>query len=321
MVLAGLRQPDDRHQLRRRVRRRVPQGREELRRQVGLRRGAEGRDGDPAEQRGRPQGRGPGRSSSGYTPNSADHGVLVVDRGLRQRLRHREPVEEALRRSSRERPAQAGVPGELRVLHQPGPAVREHVRPERRVLPGPGRRRQVQPLAAGLRPAGVGQRLHRDRRLGHGVLRAAGRSGPGQPLRRQGGPGEEAGHVLRRPGDGELPRLLRRRRSTRCGRRGTCGWASSATPTRPRTTRSTCTTTPVSRRRRRRRSARRSRGSTPAARSGRVTRATRTTASSRPGGPSARWASTRCRWAARTTRSGRRCSRRRRSTWPAARTW
>ena len=83
-------------------------------------------------------------------------------------------------------------------------------------------------------------------------------------------------------------------------------WGS---PTRSRTTSRTCTTSPASRPRPRRRCARRSAGCTSAARSARATPATRTTARCRRGTSSARSASTRCRWAARTTRSARRCSR------------
>ena len=89
--------------------------------------------------------------------------------------------------------------------------------------------------------------------------------------------------------------------------------------TRSRTTSRTCTTTPGSRPRRRRRCARRSGGCTSAARSVRATPATRTTARPRPGTSSARSASTRCRSAARTTRSDRRCSPRRRCTSRTAR--
>jgi len=108
--------------------------------------------------------------------------------------------------------------------------------------------------------------------------------------------------------------------STRCARRATCGWASTGTATSPRTTSPTCTTTPGGRGRPSRRCARRSAGSTSAARSARATRATRTTARCPRGTCSAHSASTPCRWAARTTRSARRCSPRPPSTWRTVRT-
>ena len=169
------------------------------------------------------------------------------------------------------------------------------------LLPGPGLGRRLAAAAGPVRPAGLGLRLHRDQRLEHGVPRAAGRPGPGQPVRRQGRAGRRSWTTFfATPETAELPRLVRRRRSTRCSRPATCGWASTATATSRRTTSSTCTTTPVSRGRRRRRSARRCPGSTWAARSARATPATRTTARCRRGTSSARSASTRCRWAART---------------------
>ena len=61
LVVAGLREPDDRHELRRRVRRRLPEGRAQLRREGRLRRRAEERDGGaaglrPERHERRPQG-------------------------------------------------------------------------------------------------------------------------------------------------------------------------------------------------------------------------------------------------------------------------
>ena len=61
------RRPDDRHQLRRRVRRRLRQGRARLRRPGRLRRRAAQRDRRPARRRGGPQGAPAARSSLGYT--------------------------------------------------------------------------------------------------------------------------------------------------------------------------------------------------------------------------------------------------------------
>ena len=89
----GYAEPDDRHQLGRRVRRRVPQGRQRLRRPGRLRRRGEERD----------------RRAAGRTPTTRvgrkglqpvdlprlharrpRRGLLVGARGLRQRLRHRQ---------------------------------------------------------------------------------------------------------------------------------------------------------------------------------------------------------------------------------------
>ena len=62
----------------------------------------------------------------------------------------------------------------------------QHVRPDDRLLPGPRRQRRWQPPRRAT-TRGLGRRLHRDRRLELRLPRAAGRPGPGQPLRRPGG--------------------------------------------------------------------------------------------------------------------------------------
>jgi hypothetical protein len=124
VVLAGLRQPDDRHEFRRGVRRRLHQGRAQLRRPGRLRRGGPQRLGGAAERRGRAQG--PGHVD--LPRLHADHhprGRVVGAGGLHQRLRHREHGEGA------------GPPGRLRVLPEPGAELRQDVRPVGRLLPGP----------------------------------------------------------------------------------------------------------------------------------------------------------------------------------------
>ena len=98
LVLARLREPDDRHQLRRGLRRRLPQGRAELRRAVGLRRGAEERQRAPRRTRAS-AARASTRRSSSATPRPPPRGHVLGARGLRQRLRHRRHGEGARRRS------------------------------------------------------------------------------------------------------------------------------------------------------------------------------------------------------------------------------
>ena len=93
-----------------------------------------------------------------------------------------------------------------------------------------------------LRPAGLGPRLHRDERVEHGVLHAAGRRRPGRDLRRPGRPGEEARRVLQYAGRRACTPAGTAARSTRCSRRATSGWGSTATATSRRTTSPTCTT-------------------------------------------------------------------------------
>ena len=89
-------------------------------------------------------------------------------------------------------------------------AVRQPVRQEHRLLPGPQARRIVEPGQGRLRPRVVGRRLHRDRRVELRLPRTAGRPGAGRPLRRTGRTGEQARHVLRHAGDGRQAGRLRR---------------------------------------------------------------------------------------------------------------
>ena len=176
--------------------------------------------------------------------------------------------------------------------------------------------------AGGLRPARVGPRarLHRDRRLGLRVPRAAGRRRAWRTSTAAATGWREARRVLLHARDRHLPRLLRRHdpRDDRGARRahGPVGLLQPGLPPHPVHVRLRGPAVQDGRRR----SARRCAGCTSAARSGRATPATRTTARPPPGTSSARSASTRCRSAARTTRSARRCSRRRRCTSRTART-
>ena len=252
----------------------------------------------------------------GYTHDGRVGGRLMGARGLHQRLRHREHGEEAGREAGDLGRAAGASRRGARVLHQPRAQLREHVRSADRLLPGPRGGREVQVLAGRVQPARVGSRarLHRDRTAG---------TSPSTPRRTaRGWPTCTAGATASPPSSTSSSRPRRRPSSpaptagssTRWSRRGTCGWGSGASATRSPTTSRTCTTTPGSPPRRRRRCARCCGGCTSARRSARATRVTRTTARRPRGTCSARWASTRCRSAARTTRSGRRCSRRRRST-------
>ena len=241
--------------------------------------------------------------------------------GLRQRLRHREDGREAVRRAE-------ARPADPRPVPDRGRSTscnraQNYVQlfdPKVRLLPGPRRERHVPADARAVRPARLGLRLHRDRRLELRVPRAAGRPGPGQPLRRPGRPGDEARQVLRDPGGRACTPAATAASSTRCSRRATSGWASCGISNQlshhipymydyagqPSKTAGEGPRGPVAALLRQR--------DRPGLR-----RATRTTARCRRGSCSARWASTRCRWATATTPSGHRCSRRRRSTWTTAR--
>ena len=111
-------------------------------------------------------------------------GVLGA-RGRHQRRRPRATWPRRWPRTrARPRRACQELKDEAAVLRRPVRPVRQPVRPEHRVLPGPQRRRQLQPEQGRLRPRVVGRRLHRDRRLELRLPRPAGRPGPGQPLRR-----------------------------------------------------------------------------------------------------------------------------------------
>ena len=96
LVGSRLREQHDGHQLGRGVRRRVPQGRAGHRRADDVRRSAEECGSGAAERERRPQGRRP-RALPRLHPDLDPRERVLVARGLRQRLRDRQPVEEALR--------------------------------------------------------------------------------------------------------------------------------------------------------------------------------------------------------------------------------
>ena len=161
----------------------------------------------------------------------------------------------ATTKTGRDRALQGGV----RVLPQPRPGLREPLRPEGRLLPGPGRARATGGLAVrAVRPADLGLRLHRDQRLGLRLHRPAGQPGPGQPLRRPRRAGARSStRSSPRPETADpFVGSLRRRHPRDDSRRATSGWACTATATRSPTTSPTCTTRRASPGRRRRRSAR-----------------------------------------------------------------
>ena len=185
----GLRQPDDRHQLGRRVRRRLRQGR----RRASTRRPPttppsrtrpSRRRAQPEQPERRPQGP---RSTSiflGYTPERVSRGRLLGARGLHQRLRHRQHGREALPSAPATAAERAAATRRSATYFlQPRPELRQPVRPGDRLLPGPRRRRHVEVDARRTTTRGCGARarLHRDQRLELRVPRAAGRPGPRQP--------------------------------------------------------------------------------------------------------------------------------------------
>ena len=179
------------------------------------------------------------------------------------------------------------------------PGLREPVRPDGRLLPGPRRRRAPGESTRRLRPAGLGRRLHRDRRLELRLPRPAGRPGPGQPLRRpRRARRRSSTRSSPRPRRRQVPRLLRRLdpRDARGARRpdgpvGHSNQVSHHIPYMYDYAGQPCEDAGEGPRGA-------ARGSTSAARSARATPATRTTARCRPGTSSPRSASTRCRWAA-----------------------
>ena len=214
LVLAGLREPDDRHELGRRVRRRLREGGQGLRRPRRLRRRGPERHRRAAGRRPeRPERRPQGPGDVAVPRLHAVGGVrgrLVGARGLHQRLRHRQHGEGAGRPSERCR--QAASARGVRVLPQPRHQLREHVRPGDRLLPGPLRQRSLEVLTRRVRPARVGPRarLHGDRWLELRVPRAAGRPGAREPLRRPGRARAQARRLLRHAGDRDVHGLLRR---------------------------------------------------------------------------------------------------------------
>ena len=179
----------------------------QLRRGGGLRGGAEERHRRPAELRRRPQGHG-----HLALPRLHEHrhprGHVVGDGGLPQRLRHRA----AWARRSTRRPAGARYKEESEYFLNRAQNYVKLFDPKAGFFQGRNAEGDWRLAARRVRPAGVGLRLHRDQRLDLRLHRPAGRPGPGQPVRRPGRSGEEAGHLLRHPGDrlAGVRRLLRR---------------------------------------------------------------------------------------------------------------
>ena len=146
LVVTRLREPDDGHELRRRVRRRIRQGRAGPQGPRHLRRRGEERDGGaagrPVEPEHRPQG--PDR---GAVPRlhavARVRGRLVGARGRHQRLRHRQHGGEAGGRDQQPGP-EAAAAGGAGVLPQPLAELREHVRPGDPLLPGARRVRALE---------------------------------------------------------------------------------------------------------------------------------------------------------------------------------
>ena len=251
-----------------------------VRRRGGVRGGGEERHRRAADAGRRPQGHGHARRSSATRAPSTDEGCpgrwrATSTTSASRTWRRRCDSEDERRRASEYKE-------ESEYFLNRAPELRHALRPDRsassraRTPTGDWRR-----APSDVRPADLGLRLHRDQRLGLRLHRAAGRPGPGQPLRRPGRPGEEArrrSSPPRRPPP-RVRRLLRRRhpRDDRGARRPD----GPVRPQQPAVAphHRTCTT---------RRAAvedagegaRGARpGSTPAARSARATPATRTTAS------------------------------------------
>ena len=173
----------------------------------------------------RPQGPGPSLFL-GYTPNDGrprgvswglegyinDFGIANMAAALADERRRRRE-----RRRYRE---------EYGVLPRPGPALRAPLRPGDRLLPGPRPRRHVEVAARRrtTRACGATVRLHRDQRLELRLPRAAGRRGPGEPLRRpRTGSRPSSTRFFATPETAEAPRAPTAASSTRCSRRATSG--------------------------------------------------------------------------------------------------
>src|SRR4051812_13604477 len=234
LVLAGLRRPDGRRELGRRVRDRVPDGRAALRRASDVRVRAAQLRVAAAEQQRRPQGHGDG-AVPGLHGDRHQRGVLVGRRRLHQRLRRRQHGQGAVREDP-----PAGVLGRLRLLPQPLDPVRHPVRSRDRLLPVAQRRGQLHGLAGQLRSRDLGQRqqggrldaVHRDRPVEHAVHGPAGRQRPREPVWRSQWLGREARPVLLDTAARHPPLVLRRGPRDDRGGRG-AGGAGGGLPTPP----------------------------------------------------------------------------------------
>ena len=145
LVVARLRRPDDRHQLGRGVRRRVPQGRQAVdassRRTT---RPSRTRPSRPPAQRGRPQGHRDLAVPRLHADHHRRRRCLVGAGGLHQRLRHRQHG-----RGARQGPGHAEVRARAATRRSREyflERARNYVNlfdPKARLLPGPRRRRQL----------------------------------------------------------------------------------------------------------------------------------------------------------------------------------
>ena len=147
---------------------------------------------------------------SARAQRSRDLGVSRVGRHESARGAHLDPRrgdQRPRRGAPRARPARAGsarprAPRRARrrgrVLHRPRGVVRTRLRHRHGVLHRSRRARALSQGCPGLRPHRVGLRLHRDERLGHGLLGAARRRGPRRAARWARGALPKARGVLRR---------------------------------------------------------------------------------------------------------------------------
>ena len=199
LVVARLREPHGRHQLRRGLRRRLREGRDRLRRERRLRGRAQERGGGAAQRQRRAQGprhldlprlhqhrrptrAPPGRwtatSTTSASPTWRARWPPTRSTAAADQRRYLEEHEYYLDRALR---------------------LREHVRSRHSASSRAAARTDLAPAARAVRPARVGPRLHGDQRLELRLHRAPRRPGPGQPLRRAGQAGGQARRLLRHP--------------------------------------------------------------------------------------------------------------------------
>ncbi len=157
LVLARLRRPDDRHQQRRRVRRRVPARRAAQGPARHLRRRAEERHRAADAQAA--SGRKGLETSIFKKYTDTEHrrvGVLGSSRATSTTPASSQMAAALAKDPRTPGVARPGTEGRGGLLRRPVRPVRQPVRPEHRVLPGPQRRRQLEPEQGRLRPRVAG---------------------------------------------------------------------------------------------------------------------------------------------------------------------
>ena len=222
LVVAGLREPDDRHELRRRVRRRLRQGRARASTpsdayDAALKNATVAPPGDPYDPNVGPQGPRATRCSSATRRRACPRASRGRSRATSTTSASPTWPAELADAGARPPPSAGATQEEAEYFLSRAQNYVNMFDPAIGFFQGRAADGALEVRAGRVRPARVGPRarLHRDRRLELRVPRAAGRAGPGEPLRRPRRAGGEARRVLHHAGDGRSSPARTAGRSTR----------------------------------------------------------------------------------------------------------